>query len=261
MTPSWPARLAKGAPWVAGLLAGLLTFGMPFLLLEWLTDDPPVVRVARTGGQLSALVADGDTRVLVVNADDREELRAALGKFGRPWEPRPRLLIAPPDDAAAVGLWEALQTTDPERVVVTGVPGADPLWAAIERRCRDAGIELTWLTDRLVVDTARLRLTIFGTAPDTRAGSAVVVRRGGANVVLALDEREQRVAGQVLVTSAEEPRTTADVVVTSRSEPHELTRDEVVVGRDVVELVLDAQRVRVFGGTHRGPERETGAGR
>jgi hypothetical protein len=248
-------RHAGRAPWVAGILGALLAFSALLAVIAWLDDEPPQLRVSRTGGRLSTEIVDRDTRIFVVNSPDREDVRAALGRFTWPWQNGPQLLVAPPDREAAVGLWEALQRTDPARVIVAGVPGADPLWLEVERYCDEEGIELTFLTTSASLDTERLTITIIGSPPEYPSPSSVVVRYGGANVVIALDERQPATEGQVLVSSAESPRTSARVVVTSWSEPRAADRDEVVVERrEVVEIVLDDGQLRIFGGRRRGPQ-------
>ncbi|MEX1158369.1 MAG: hypothetical protein WEC79_05505, partial [Thermomicrobiales bacterium] len=128
--------------WLLAGVAALLAFVVPMSVVGWLADPDPELRVLETSGRLSTLIVDGDARILVINTGDREAAGAFLGRIAQPWEGRPETVVAPADDDAAIGLWEALQRLEPASVVVAGIPGADPLWAAIDAECARRRIDL-----------------------------------------------------------------------------------------------------------------------
>jgi hypothetical protein len=238
--------------WFAGAVAAVLVFGIPYLTMAALSDDQPEVRVLATGGRLSALVIDDAARILILNAPDREEARAAPGRVARPWERRPTLIIAPADDAVAAGVWDVVQSTHPRSVVIAGIPGADPLWTTIEQTCAGRGIELRYVTGWATIATANLRLTVMAPEPEEPGAQLVVVRRSSTSVVIALDDAAPDVAGQVLVSSGPVPTGGVDLLISADGATVAGARAQLLVARrDVVRLVLDPARVRVQGGTLR----------
>ena len=175
----------RHGPLCVGVLAALLVCGVPLYAISRAAPDQPELRVLATGDQLSALLADGDARVLIINARDRSVARSALGHLTRPWEPHITTLVAPANDNAAPGLLEALERTLPSSVVVVGAPGADPTWAEIERICGERAIALTIITDAASMATARLSVTFLADAAATGSG-ALIAQRGDISVLFAL---------------------------------------------------------------------------
>jgi hypothetical protein len=213
---SFRSILSARGPSIVGCLLALLTVIVPLAAIDAASEDAPEVRVIAIRGRPTVLIADGDARVLILNTGDRERLRSALGRLGRPWEPDVQLLIAPADDDAAVGLWEALERSEPQQVIVTGLPGAAPLWQAIDNECRQRGITIRYLAGSVTVELGRLTLTVFG-AEEGNAGAGVVVRRGAANALIAFDTALPNVSAQVLVTGADADAARADLIVTTDS--------------------------------------------
>lgn len=240
--------------WLLAGVAALVAFMVPMTVVGWLDDPQPEIRVLETAGRLSALIVDGDARVLVINTDDREAAGAFLGRIAQPWEERPQTLIASSDDGAAIGLWEALQRLDPSTVVVDGIPGADPLWAAIDAECSRREIELRYVSNRATLSTDRLVLTVFGAPPETEIGRGIVVRRGTVSVVIALDTLPPPVEGQALIFTGDPSPASPDLLITSDDAPRTSPRHELLVDdRRAARLVLDEDAVRVFGGVVRPP--------
>lgn len=240
--------------WLLAGIAALIAFIIPMTVVGLLDNPEPEIRVLETSDRLSSLIVDGDARVLVINTDDREAAGAFLGRIAQPWEARPQTIVASSDDGAAIGLWEALQRLEPSTVVVAGIPGADPLWAAIDAECTRRRIALRYVSDRAAIATARLDLTVFGVPPETDGGRGVVVRRGNVSVVIALDGVPPPVDAQALIFNGDPSPATPDLQVTSDDAPRTPLQHELLVkDRRAVRLVIDANEVRAFGGVLRPP--------
>jgi len=240
--------------WALAGIAALIAFVIPMTVVGWLDDPEPELRVLETDTALSTLIVDNDAHILVINTGNREAAGAFLGRIAQPWEDRPTTIVAASTDDAAIGLWEALQRLEPSTVVVAGIPGADPLWAAIDAECARRQIALRYVTDRATVSTDRLQLTIFGVSLETDSGRGVVVRRGAVNVVVALDGTPPPVAGQALIFNGDPSPVTPDLLVTSDDEPRTPRQHEVLVNDlHAVRLVIEETTVRVFGGLLRPP--------
>jgi hypothetical protein len=247
--------LPPRGPLLASLMTAVLTFALPLAVLALTTASEPEVRLLETRGRISAAVADGKARVVVINSTDREVARAVAGHLYRPWEPAPQLLIAPSDDAAAPGLWELLARTSPQAVAVLGVPGANPLWTAIETACRQRGIALTWVAGEALVELDRVQLRLHAPVPEQPGSRYVEATRGAVRVTVLLDGEPPPGATALVSTRPTHPAGVALVVSANRA-ARPLVGPEVVIGtREVVRLTLEEQRLRVYGGTYRAPER------
>jgi hypothetical protein len=230
-------------------------FVVPMTVVGWLDNPPPEVRVLDTADQLSTLVVDDDARILVVNTSDREAAAAFLGRIAQPWEQKPQTIVASSSDDAALGLWEALQRLEPSSVIIAGIPGAEPLWSAIEAECANRRIDLRYVADRAVIATDRLNLTVFGAPPETSTGRGVVVRRGSVSLVIALDAIPPRVEAHTLIFNGDPAPTTPDLLLTSDDTSRTPPQHEVLVGDlNAVRLVIEEDAVRVFGGILRSPK-------
>jgi len=240
--------------WLLAGLAALVAFVVPMTVVGWLDNPSPEVRVIASPTSLSAVVIDGDSRILIVNTDDREGAGAMLGRIARPWEPRPTTLISPSDDDAAIGLWEALQRLDPTTVIVAGVPGANQLWSEIDAECNRRGIDLRYVSDRVLLSTDRLDLTVFGAPPDQPAARGVVLHRGDVNVAFAFDPAPPPVEAQALVMNGDPAPATPSLLVTSNDNPRLPNQHELLVGAlRYVQLVIEDDAIRAFGGVLRPP--------
>lgn len=236
-------------PWAALLFGMFLGAGVPWVFTAWRTNEPPEIRAFQVGDKPSALIVDDDSRLLLIQLDDREEAARAFGVMARPWEPRPQMLIAPANDRFAVGLWEALQHFDPAAVLVLGAAGADPLWAQIEHECRSRRIELRFVAGVLSFQTARLELTLLGTDADGEGATAVVVRRGAMNVLIAAgapppDVTAQLVIGDVVLDQAGQ----AALITTRPVSDGSHVRQVVMQEREIIHVKLDGEHVGVSGG-------------
>lgn len=246
-------RLSRFA-WLAVIVAFVVTLAVPLLARAAIQDDPPNIRILQTDGRISALIADGELRVLVLNSSDPRTASATLGE-ARPWEPRPQIIIVPSDDAAATGLLAVVRASRPRAVLVAGLPGANPIWHALDLECRERGIDLEYTAGSMRIEGTTLTLTVFGVPLGTDEGRAVIVRRndGDATVALALDRGQPVVAAHALVTSGAAPSANADLVITTDGEPRRMTHPELVLGyRDRARITLQRDRIDVFGGTYRG---------
>ena len=240
--------------WLLAALAALVAFVVPLTVVGWLDKPEPEIRIIASPERLSTLIVDGDARILIVNTDDREGLGAMLGRIAQPWETRPATIIAPASDDIAIGLWEALQRLEPATVIVAGTPGADPLWAEIDAECARREISLTYVSDRASLATDRLTVTIFGALPDQPAARGVVVRRGDVNVAMAFDPVPPPVNAQAVIMNGDPSPLTPDLLVTSDDNPRNPQRHELIVGNlRYVQLILEEDAVRAFGGILRPP--------
>lgn len=241
--------------WLLAGIAALVVFIVPMTVVGWLDDPQPEIRVLETDARLSTLVIDDDVRILIINTDNREAAGAFLGRIAQPWEPKPQTIIAAASDEAAIGVWEALQRLDPSSVIIAGIPGADPLWSAIEAECTRRQVDLRYVADRAAIATDRLSLTIFGAPPEIDSGRGVVVRRGNASVLVALDAVPPRVEGQALIFNGDPAPATPDLLVTSDDRPRTPPQHELLVNdRRAARLVIEEDAVRVFGGVLRPPK-------
>jgi hypothetical protein len=249
----WLSEAARrfGPPCV-GVLATLLVCGAPLYAFARTEPHEPELRVLATDKQLSALLADGNARVLIINAQDRSVARAALGRLTRPWEPDITTLVAPSRDDAAPGLLEALERTLPSAVVVVGLPGADPTWAEVERICRERGIAYTIVADEAQLTTDTLSITMVAGATVTDSG-ALIAQRGDISVVIALGASRVAAHGQVLVSNSALSGA-SDSAVQLTSDPHAGATQRVVVD-DIrpVRLTIESERLRVSGGARLDP--------
>jgi hypothetical protein len=242
-------RFGRVNPWFIGLGALVLGAVLPLALVAWWTDDPPELRVFVTAGELSGLIIDGNARVLVINSDDREVTAEALGIMARPWEPGPQILIAPADDRAATGLWEALARTDPSGVVIAGIPGAEPIWAAIEDACREREIDLRYVAGTLALDTEHLTITVFGPVPEGGGPAAVVVRHDGVNALIALGSDAPDIEAQVAIANTDPGIESISVLISAQAValPTEVTQI-IISEREIIHMRFEDARVRIQGG-------------
>lgn len=255
MSPS-PRSTRRGAL-LAGVVAMLAVLLIPLSVIAVLDSPEPELRVSAAWGRVSVLITDGDERLLIINTDDREAARALAGRLYRPWEPGPSILIAPADDRAAIGLWELVQRVETGSVLVAGVPGADPLWDAIERHCRARGIDLVYVTGRATVDTSRLRVDVIGHGPELTGERVVSVQRGGIRAVIALDATVPTEPANVLITGASGHGTTSDLVITSDvASRSSLVHEVIVRSREVIRVSLEPELIRIYGGSLREPSME-----
>jgi hypothetical protein len=144
-------------------------------------------------------------------------------------------------------------------VIVAGLPGADPVWHALEQACAARDIELDYTVESMRVDGDRVDITVFGV--DADGGSAVVVRRndGGTTLAIALDRGTPAIRAHALVTSGSGDAANADLVVTTSGEARRVTHDEVVLGfASQSTIVLERDAIAVFGGTYRARSEDSG---
>jgi hypothetical protein len=245
------AWLHAHARWGAGILAAALAFLIPLLAIGGSSSANPTVRVFPTGERLSALVIDGNVRVLLLNADDLQATSSALGRSTRPWEADPDTIIAPADDAVAPSIWQAIQITGSRQLLIAGVPGADPIWSEIERICRSDGIDLQYLSSESTIELPSLHLRVIASSPDADLPAAVAIERGETRLLVALDSASADLSSHALVIAElpeELPQTTVALVRDPPIVPH--ARYLIAVPRrGMVTVVIEPDRLRFDGGT------------
>ncbi len=238
---------------VAAVALLVAAAGLPVAL--WLTTPGQAqVLIVSAGGRPSAMIEDGDGRVLVLNTGDREEALALAGRLSPALAPDPGVVVAPAGDAFAPALLAVVEQLRPAQVIVAGAPGAAPEWTAIEQASRRLGVGLRYTGSLVTFEGPTLRIGVIGTRDEEQA-AAVVIRRGGVSLVLALSDGRAPASGQVLVTDGDIDSSASDLTITTSVDgpPRQL---EVVVERgDVVRVAIEPAAVRIYGGTRRQPAR------
>jgi hypothetical protein len=234
-------------------LAALVAFATPLLVVGAVTPVDPEIRLIRTTGSVSALIVTERERVLIINSDNRGVTRSAIGRFARPWEPTITTLLAPANDTAVVGLWEALRDPRIQQVIIVGLPGSDPLWCRIERECAQRGVDLEYVNARSYV-----ALTNAGLVIDP-AGMTVSVRHHTAVVAIALTSELLTLGANIAVVNdiAAAPQDADLIVAPSYPETDVMTPVVMVGDRELVHLVLQANTIKVQGGRPRMTNSET----
>jgi hypothetical protein len=109
-------------------------------------DTGDRVVVGNTLDLLTSSIEIDDYRILVGAGPSRSHSADMVGRTTRPWDRRVDLLIIPGWDrqqaTGAIGLIEREQI---EGVVVVGIPGAEPVWALLEREVDRADIPIRFL--------------------------------------------------------------------------------------------------------------------
>lgn len=251
-TSSASARRHGWSAWLAGALVGLVVFLTPLVILETLADHPPEIRVTSTGQRFSALVVSGDQSILLMNSMRPDEAISALGRLRRPWEPRPSIVIAPATDDAAPGLIEAIHLLDAERVVIAGLPGADPSWSRIERLCREREIELVFLDDYMRIDAGSISLSILAPGSQGDGLSELIISRNGLQVAIGMGPQVPRTLAQIAVLNGDVQVASSigPVVVQGSWAEQNLGGGSrlSVENQEVVTVLLEEDRLRVKGG-------------
>ena len=232
-------------------LVGLLTFSIPFLLIEAGRESHPELRVVNVGGRLSTFVMLDDARVLVMNVSDPRDANALLGRIRRPWDAGPSALVSSASPSAGAALLSTLEQTEPLQVIILGLPGAEPEWTAIERLCAERGVQLDYVSRSGTVRHAQAELWF-----ESGDSAAVIVRAGGINIAIGLGGEYLSTQAAVVISDAEPP-SSPHTRLLIRSEaltgpPVAVT--ELLVDRDQsISLVLEPFRVVARGGTVRQP--------
>jgi hypothetical protein len=177
----------RSRPWLVAITAALLSFFMPLAFITATTEIKPEIRIVygeSRNNPFSALIVTNETRILIVNNDDRRTARSLIGALYRPWEPAHTVVIAPSGDNTFAGIHEATRNPGIRQVIVAGLPGANPEWTALERDLADRNVDLHYLGHPVVVETGPMVLTVY---PDLDSPH-IVIRYGSAVTVLALGQ-------------------------------------------------------------------------
>jgi hypothetical protein len=231
--------------WLISCLAAIVVFAAPLLVAGAVTESASELRLVRTGDNISALIITGNERILLINSDDRTATRSAIGRLARPWEPVTKTLIAPADDAAAVGLWEALRDPRIRQAIIVGTPGSDPIWSRIERECAQRSVELEYVSTLSHVELTGAALTI---EPD---GMTVRVHSGGGAVAIALANLPVGLAANVaIVNDLTRLPLEVDLVVAPSFSDEDLETPIVRMNdREIVRIRFEPATLRVQGGS------------
>ena len=238
----WP-RVRR---WVVAACVGVLLG----LGLYWITqghDRGAELRVAASNRALSVLIADGEQRVLVLNATGPQDARAVIGLLVQPWERDPSTLIVSADQDNEEAIWEALQRLSLQQAIVVGAPGADPDWIEIERYCRDNGIELSYVGVSTTVQMTRFLLTIEPPGPTT--GSFLELDHGSVRALIELSGRPA--FGRYHVSVSDSPRGSpvwTDLQIAG-ADSRSMERASMIVlqSGDRVDLAFEDDRISVRG--------------
>jgi hypothetical protein len=235
--------------WFVAATAAILVFGVPLLTINAVAQPAPEIRLIRTGQNFSALIVTDQSRLLLINSRDRGETRSTIGHLARPWEAETNTILAPADDRAAIGLWEAMRHPDVRQVIIIGLPGNDPIWSAIEQESRERAIVLTYVPDAATIHAGDIVVSMY-TNTDDSAGM-VRIQRGEIGITIAVghsDSRGPRTHAAVLNTIPDEAPE-ANLLLVPVASAHHLEIDVVFIReREVVRLVLEPERLRVLGG-------------
>ena len=239
----WPRR----RHWIIGGVCAALVAA----LVTWTLADSsatPEIRVGGTERAVSALLVDGDDRILILNANGPQDARAVIGILSPPWEAAPSTVVVGADRVSPAALSEALQRLQPRQLIVAGAPGADPDWVALERFCRATGITVSYLDHEVEIALDAVTLTIVPTR--NTAPSHLRVAFGATRVAVGLGGLPVGAGRFHLAISDRQfaPGSWSDVVVTSDS------GDGAPAGRAIIlrpgqriDALIEPQRVRIQG--------------
>ena len=235
--------------WLVAGLCALLSFGIPFTIINAMSSPDPEIRIIRTGQHLSALIVDGDDRLLVVQAHERGLARSLPGRLARPWEPDYRTVISPFRDEAAVGLLEVMRHPSVNHVIVAGVPGSHAVWSAVERDAKVNSTNVTYVGTPGVVHTERLQIEI---AP-AQSGNPAYLRivRNESIMVMLLEPGDSPVPAHVTIGNSEAGEASAGLRVTlAATADTELEHAILVRSDETVTVIVESTRIRVAGGRY-----------
>lgn len=246
-----PRRSARYM-WLVGISSALLVLLALLAVAEARSDPRAEIRVVPTGSRLSAEIVDGTHRVLIINATQPADARSALGRLGRPWESQAATLIAPADDLAAVGLWEAIQRLEPRQVFVIGVPDGGTTWSAIDQHAREQDIDLRYVSQDAVLTLDELTLSLFPPSSVTSRDPAVVARHGNVNIAFALGSVLPKIPTQLVVTAGiPSAPTSAALLITGRTPPGPRSQPTMQIdSADRLVIHFDGHRVQLTGGDY-----------
>lgn len=236
------------SPWLIGGLAALFVFSIPLIVSNATASHDPEIRAIRSGRHFAALIVTDSGRVLFVNSDDRRVTRSLVGRLARPWESDAATVIAPAQDRTAVGLYETMQHPAITQVIVLGLPGADPIWSAIERDSATRGIDVHFLATESRIETLPVTLDLGPSDDDHDAyiavshGSTLVGISGG-------DDPPSTPLHVAILAAWPDDEIDADlVIVPVRPETDVGTSSVVTRDNEVVRITLADGEVRVSGG-------------
>lgn len=240
----WPER----RHWAVGAICGLLLAA----ILIWPVvggSQSPEIRIAGTSRALSVLVVDGDARILLLNANGPQDARSAIGTLNRLWESEPSIIVVGADRKNGEALWEALQRLRPRQLIVAGAPGGEPEWIMIERYCKDAGIEISYLEEQAAIQLPSIKLTIMPPDSARDAPSWVEVQSGTISAAIGLGGLPDIGRRHLAITDARNSTGTwSDVqVLAGQSRGGESGRSIGLGPGERINVILEPDRIRIQG--------------
>lgn len=255
----WLTALARAELLVAAL-AAIVVFSVPLAVRSAMAEPVSEVKVVGMDGRLSAYVVTDQVRLLTLNVRDPRDAQALLGRIRQPWEPGPSVLVvSAANDERAVGVWTAMNQTQPSQIIVVGLPGADPAWTALERSCTERGIHLDYVAERSTVEVGELELIVQ--RGDDATGDALILRSGQTNIAIALDGGFPDGSSSVVVANGEPARNARPPSLIVRTDVYDSLgagSTQLVTGRNgTVTLLLEDERIRIRGGSLQSPPSAT----
>ena len=238
----WPRR----QHWIVAIAVGL-AFGGILLWTSARGSGGSELRVATGGSAPSALLIDGDQRILVLNSAGPQDARSVIGQLIQPWERDPSALIVSAEGNNEEAIWEALQRMAIKQMIVVGAPGSDPDWTTIERYCGDHDVELDYVGVRTTIQLTTIEMSIE--PPNTESGSYLELTNGMVHVLIELSGRPEVGRFHVSVSgSAREGSVWSDIQIVSGAAPLSNRSSLIPLrGGDRIDLTIDRDRVRIRG--------------
>lgn len=240
--------MSRSRFWLVGAGFALLMFALPLAIMNATASRDPELRIIMSGSHVTTLLVTDSSRTLITNSSDRGATRSAIGYLARPWEPKITTLVAPANDRAAIGLWEALRLPSVRQVVVVGLPGSDPIWSVIESECRERDIDLVYAGAPATTSIDALSLNIF--PPDADQSAYITVEHNGILMAIVLDNIIPQIVAHALVSNRRpESNSTAELLVLPSTQLHEQQENVVYVREsEVVTLRIKDNAVVVSNG-------------
>ncbi len=247
-----PLRLTR-RHWLAGAASGASLF----LILGFSAargPSTPQLHIVPTGDSLSALLRDGQYNILFMNAQSPMEARSSLGILRRPWEPSISVIVTDAQDRIARGIWEVLQRSKPEQLIVLGAPGDSDDWARIERFCRDERIEIRYLERATKIRLTATNLTLTPGDISRRGQSATFVEFSTSEMRILLQMGGTPQTGRyhaAVATSSIPEGLSSDLFIRTSTLPIRRSGSRTLLanpGRRLT-IALEPARLRVRGGT------------
>lgn len=235
-------------PWIVALFAAVVCFGVPFATITAMEDPAPEIRLVSSRSAFSALIVTNETRILVVNTDDRRMARSIVGRLSRPWEPDFTMVIAPSRNDIVPSLWEVSSHPAVRQVVISGLGSSHADWTSLERELSNRGVDLIFLGSPSVIQAGDLTIEVH---PGDSAAH-LLIKHDQTVTLIALDNEIPSTRSHAAVSPVTPgDASVADVWVLPPSSVPNGDYSAVVAGRDKrLTLRLVHDEIRIQGGQH-----------